>query len=436
MRLTIAMFLVALVLLGCKNNKDKTNKTTLTSEEKLIIQTLTDVDSLLAIDNGKFWNKKVYGPVLFVNPKTRKLYANENNIDSTFKKHASIYIDTLPKEINIANTAINWDGKRWSMLMLPLPSDKNSRNNLVIHEQFHRIQPEIGFDNLLEQNNIHLDMYKGRLLLKLELEALKKAVTSNTTEEQNKHLKNALIFRAERQSDKTKKDAENSLEINEGLAEYTAIMLSGWTSEELKTHFKNSIDVFYANPTFVRSFAYQTTPMYGYLLAKQMKNWQHKVSKETNLTDFFNTAFNITIPKNQNIEQIAKASNYNYDTILSTEEEREQKRLVKVEKLKSEFLKDSNLKLNFGNMNISFDPRSITPIEGVGTVYTTMRVTDNWGVLTVEKGALLDANWGFVIVTEPTSIEAKIVKGNGWTLELNPDYKVKKNNGMYELVKG
>ena len=54
--------------------------------------------------------------------------------------------------------------------------DKHIRNNLIIHELFHSKQEKLGFKNLSEANNGHLDTYKRRLLLRLELEALKKAL--------------------------------------------------------------------------------------------------------------------------------------------------------------------------------------------------------------------------------------------------------------------
>lgn len=35
-------------------------------------------------------------------------------------------------------------------------------------------------------------------------------------------------------------------------------------------------------------------------------------------------------------------------------------------------------------MNILFEPRNMIPIERVKTVYPILRITDNWGILTVK----------------------------------------------------
>ena len=86
-------------------------------------------------------------------------------------------------------------------------------------------------------------------------------------------------------------------------------------------------------------------------------------------------------------------------------------------------------------MNISFDPRNITPLENIGTVYPNLRVTDNWGILTVENGALLSLDWSHVVVSEPYKINDTIVEGDGWRLELGKDWKVENNKGAFKLKK-
>ncbi|WP_438422661.1 hypothetical protein [Aquimarina macrocephali] len=430
------MLLLAIIMLcySCFTKKsDEGNLNQELTEKEIARKTFSDIESLLKIDNGKFWNKQLYGPIILVNPKTRVFFSNENNATKKFKQINSIFSDTLPKHINIANTAINWDNKRWSMVILPLPDDKTSRDNLVIHELFHRVQPEIGFDSLQEQSNGHLDTYTNRILLKLELEALKSALSSKN--EIKQHLKNALTFRKIRQNDEQKKEAENSLEINEGLAEFTGIMLSGRDKNEMKIHLINSINQFYTNSTFVRSFAYQTVPVYGYLLSNQKNKWHKDISKNTKLTDYFIESFGIDINSNSSFELIAQENNYNYNEILKVESVREDKRLAKILQLKTKFLEQPTLKLNLEKMKISFDPRNITPLENFGTVYPTMRITDNWGILTVNNGALLASNWENVIVTQPVDIDSEIIIGDGWSLELNESWKIEKVKDKFELKK-
>jgi hypothetical protein len=87
-------------------------------------------------------------------------------------------------------------------------------------------------------------------------------------------------------------------------------------------------------------------------------------------------------------------------------------------------------------MNISFDPRNLMPVEGYGTVYPTLRLSDNWGILTVTEGALLGTNWDRVTVSEPAVISTEKVSGKGWSIDLNKGYVVEKDNsGKNYLVR-
>lgn len=47
-----------------------------------------------------------------------------------------------------------------------------------------------------------------------------------------------------------------------------------------------------------------------------------------------------------------------------------------------------------------------------------MRISDNWGILTVTGGALLGSNWDRVTLSEPAVVSANKVTGRGWLLEL------------------
>lgn len=86
-------------------------------------------------------------------------------------------------------------------------------------------------------------------------------------------------------------------------------------------------------------------------------------------------------------------------------------------------------------MNVSFDPRNMVPIEDKGTVYPNIRVTDKWGILTVENGALMSPNWDKISISNPTQTTDKKISGDGWTLELSNGYTVEKDqtSGNYKL---
>ncbi|MFP8894102.1 hypothetical protein [Chryseobacterium sp. EZn1] len=88
-------------------------------------------------------------------------------------------------------------------------------------------------------------------------------------------------------------------------------------------------------------------------------------------------------------------------------------------------------------MNVSFDPRNIMPVEDLGTVYPNIRITDLWGILTIENGALMSPNWDKISISNPVKTENRKVSGDGWTLELKHGYTITKDEGSgnYKLSK-
>ncbi|WP_238555242.1 hypothetical protein [Chryseobacterium sp. P1-3] len=125
-------------------------------------------------EKSNLWNKDLYNALLFVEPQTRKVFANEPDSIGSLQPDQNMYTGILPDKVNIANTSINWNGKRWAMVMLPLPAHEKDRINLLAHELFHSAQPSLGF-TLNNPDNNHLDQMDGRTYLRLELEALKKS---------------------------------------------------------------------------------------------------------------------------------------------------------------------------------------------------------------------------------------------------------------------
>lgn len=388
-------------------------------------------------NNTALWGRDLYGPILLVDPQSREVFANRPDSAGILKPAGNIYSGVLPGNINVANTSVNWSGVTWAMVILPLPQNKQNRINLLAHELFHRAQPSLGFA-LSNVDNNHLDEKDGRIYLRLELEALKKAVLCSSSKEQLQHLTNAMIFRKYRHiiyegSDTT----ENELELNEGVAEFTGVIVSCRNNTQVKSFFETGINDFFSNPTFVRSFAYYTIPVYGYLLYAKNKNWNRKISQQTNLTSYFINAFQIHMPADLKKAVDAIATTYNGNVIIEEETQREEKNKELIASYRLKFIEQPHFEIGFQKMNVSFDPRNIIPIKDQGTIYPNMRITDVWGILTVQNGALMKSDWSGISITNPTRMEGNHISGDGWTLELTADYTVEKDrvNNNYKLVK-
>ncbi|MBN8699607.1 MAG: hypothetical protein J0L54_08330 [Chitinophagales bacterium] len=395
-------------------------------------------------ENLKIWDIDLYGPLLIVNPITRQAYANYPDSAGILKKDKNIYTGKLPGNILIGNASLDWGGRRWAMVLTFFlnHADLKDRVDLFLHELFHRVQPSLGFANLKELPNDHLDKREGRIYLRLELEALKKALTARATEERRLHVKHALQFRAYRyQLYPGALETEGSVEINEGMASYTGKAARQLGDKELVELLCLKIDSFFRQKNYVKLFAYETVPAYGFLLRDTDPYWNKKVNKQTNLTHFFGEALrnglqDHTITQGE-IE--ATADLYGGKYIAGQETDREETMKKIVAGYKRRFLEQPHFELAFtGKKSISSDSRLMVSIEDLGRVNPSMKIIADWGILDIkETGGFLTPNLDKVIITVPLKTEKNIVSGDGWVLTVNPGYEVvrEEKSGNYFLVK-
>ncbi len=383
------------------------------------------------------WDRDMYGPILVVNPQTREVYANFPDAGGALTRSGDIFEGHLPEEININNTIVYWNGREWAMVMLPLPNYRKVRIGLFAHELFHVVQPSLGFRGYSPDNS-HLDEKNGRILLRLELEALRKALETPSTNGMKKCLTDAMTFREYRYLLYPQaKFTENLLELNEGLAEYTGLIVSDMTREEAVYFFERSINAFVRYPTFVRSFAYETIPVYGYLLRQTDRCWNKDIAPNTNLSDYFIHAFGLNIPSHLPSAERAIEDRYDGMLIHAEETNRESIRIQQIATYRKEFINQSHVEIKFEKMHLTFDPRDVIPLDDKGNVYPTIRVIDEWGILDVQNGALMSPRWDKIIVSAPTNIDGPDASGNGWTLKLNSGYRLVEDyaTGNYILTR-
>ena len=388
--------------------------------------------------NDSLWNKNIYGPILLVDPNTREVYANVSDADSNLVYFNGIYRGVLPQEIPVSNTDINWGGTHWAMLLLPLPEDRFNMVDLMTHELFHRAQPSLGFE-IRREDNQHLDLREGRIYLRLEIEALNSALYAGRLAKSEEHLRNALLFRKYRQMIyRGSQVKENSLEMLEGIATYTGQFMSGRDKWQWREYLLLRLEQFEESTTYVRSFAYETIPVYGFFLHQKDYYWNKKVDNETDLTDFFSEAYGLEtrILLQAYIRQVAEE--YGGRRIFAEEFKRAVENEQLLEEYRIKFFENPRLEIRLEDMNMSFDPRSLIPLdEDEGTVYPTIMLSDNWGILNVtEGGVLLRSDWRWIVLSEPLEIAENKVIGDGWIIELNEGYFIEKMlNGDYLISK-
>lgn len=377
--------------------------------------------SICDADDGLLWGASLCGPIMLVDPKTRRIVASQADAEGVLRELDGVFVGQLPQEATAANTAVEWSGTRWTQMLWPLPEGDGKRGTLIAHEMFHRLQPDLPIAEAKGGENPHLDTLEGRYLLQLEWRALAKALQAGTRAARQAAIADALAFRAERY--RLFPDAmtdEAALETNEGLAEYTGVMLGSPTQDARLQTALHDLETHVGDPSFVRSFAYATGPAYGMLLDQFDPGWRKRLGDETRdlgtrLRDAtrFKDAAGVT-------PLTAAAARYDGAALRETETAREEKRLAQLQRNRARFVEGPVLKLDLIHMRIQFNPSNLQPLDGVGTVYPTLRVTDDWGTLEVEDGAVMSSDWKVVILAAPDASEPS--RGPGWKLALNPGW--------------
>src|SRR2546423_999149 len=386
-------------------------------------EALREADAICRGDNGALWGVSLCGPLLLVDPGRRSIYGNQPGAENQLKREGELFVGHLPEQINIANTAVDWAGTKWTMIMLPLSDAKDRRAALMAHEMWHRIQGEIGLPQTPAENT-HLDTRDGRFWLQLEWRALTIALETSETARKDA-ARDAAIFRARRrQLFPAAAKNERELELNEGLAEYTGVKLSG-NPDLVGFVVRNELIDAPRQKTFVRSFAYATGPAYGLLLDETGADWRQAVRERHDLAEFLMQRAGIQMPANIETAANERAAKYGSVALGAEEDRRETARRDLVKGYREKLVDGPILIVPLHKMNMQFDPGNLVPIDSLGTVYPNLRVVDDWGVLTVTKGgALMSGDFSRVIVPAPKKIAQPVIDGDGWELRLNPGWSL------------
>src|SRR5829696_8369061 len=263
-------------------------------DTKLATQYFRQLKQTSDRDGGKTWGPTLYGPIMFVDPRSGNIVANQADLEHKLVPQDGVFVGTLPREINPANTAMDWAGIHWTMVMWPVWEFRQARERLLLHESFHRLQEKLGLP-ARDAVNAHLDTLNGRIWIQMEWRALERALRQNGLA-RKAALTDALLFRMYRRSlFPDSANNENALELNEGLAEYTGVKLSSTDLGETVMRADLILRQARNNPTFARSFAYVSGPAYGALLDLSGKPWRVSVKPSTDFGALLQQRYAITI---------------------------------------------------------------------------------------------------------------------------------------------
>ena len=397
------------------------------------LSALRDAKAACESDAGALWGRSLCGPIALVDRQTRLVIANDTVAQKHFLRLGDAYVTTLPENQYVANTSFPWGGRTWTMVALPLPRDRFARTDLVMHEVFHREQEALGLRQPDALNN-QLDMRPGRTWLRLEYRALARALESLPDQTAARHhAESALIFRAERRSLYPSSDSlEATLEIQEGLPEYTGQRLAMQLTGEGPAHVAKYVRDYEATtPTFVRAFAYGTGPAIGVLLDQFDPAWREKVRKNRDIGALLAQAIHFQRPRDLDKTARARGRDYGWDEVDRSEATRDSVRAPTMLGYRARLGTGPVVTLlqSKDSLAWSYDPTELVGFDLKSTVYPSGNFSAPWGKLTVDQGGVLvqnDFSWIRIgLPSAPIAPETREIKGDGWTLALNPGWSLR-----------
>jgi hypothetical protein len=375
-------------------------------------------------DQGRFWGRPLCGPILLVDPDSRAVVANQADPKGVLVRQGMVFTGLLPPSEAISNSPMPWSGATWTELIWPLlPTDEATRHVMLAHEMFHRIQPGLG---LVREGgvNSHLDTLQGRYLLQLEWRALARALQADQPGARLRAVEDALAFRDERyRLFPGAADSERALEFAEGVPEYTGVRLGLVGSQAQRDYAVADLTRHVDDPTFVRSFAYATGPAYGLLLDHYAPDWRAHMSASKGLDVLLRAA----LPANAAATSVSlseRAASYGGPALYASEVTRDEKRQALLADLRARLVTGPVLHLPAHKINYEFNPSTLQPLGDQGTVFPHIRAAGAFGVLTANNGALIDKDFT-VLTVSVAGADLKALKGDGWTLTLNPGWTLK-----------
>jgi len=414
------IFLFFLLLLSCKEEKTDTYL----SPEKAS-QYFKSIEDICNRDNGRLWGKNLYGPIMFVERTSRRIVANQPDNEGLLKGKDSVYTGVYPKELILNNAPVKFGGTLFAMAPLPAEEDDYRIKNRAIHSLFHRFQETAGI-NSAGFNTNNMDEKEARLWIKLEWKALRKALTSEG-EERQLAIRDALIFKgSNRELYQKHINDENRFESYEGLATFTYTLLCTNSPEEYKTRLFENLDRIYSMQSYARSYGFIHGALYASLLNEKGFDF-HKIQTDNfDLGNAVKELYNIELPVICRDVAGSLAVNYDIDAINKEEEQRLSDIKERIHKQISTFTEKPVVFLELESPYFDFEPEDIHPLDTLGTLYNSIRVSDNWGKLTVDKvGCLVSNNFKYLRITaKGLKADKNHISGEGWLLILNNDWEL------------
>jgi hypothetical protein len=370
-----------------------------------------EATTLCERDAGRLWGVSLCGPMVIVDQATGTRATSQPEPEGQ-----------PPRFPGLVDGPVTWGGLRWfsfPLYMLP-EKDADTRQQVMLHGLFHRIQPDLGL--MTEDGfNEHLDTLEGRIWMQLEWRALRRALESSGSD-RAEGIADALAFRRERRRRfPGAADNERRDEIREGLASYTGIAAWANSPADARRAAASALAGGEAQRSFVGNFEAASGPAYGVLLDELLPGWRRQVRGTSDLGDMLASATNRPLTT----DLAVAAARYDGTALRTAEEARDRAQQVRVAELRRRFVDGPVLTMPAAGSGTS-DTTGSVGIPGVGTVYfRNFTLAAQWGRLDANDGVLRAADGSTLSVPVTGPLEGTTLRGDGWSATLNAGWVVR-----------
>jgi hypothetical protein len=366
--------------------------------------------SICERDAGRLWGVSLCGPLVIFDPRSGTRATSQPEPAGP------------PPRFNFfADGPVSWGGQRWFALPLFLlpPDADDVRQQIMLHGMFHRVQPELG---LMTDDgfNEHLDSLEGRVWMRLEWRALRRAIEADGSN-QFDAIADALAFRFERRRlFPGAAENERREEIREGLASYTGVAAWAGSPADARRAAASGLAGADSQQALVGNFEGASGPAYGVLLDGLLPEWRRQVRNTSDLGHMLAAA----IDRSPTADLAAAAARYDGATVRTAEEARDREQQIRVAELRRRFVDGPVLMVPAVGSGTSSTVGSVG-IPEVGTVFSgNFTMSGRWGRLNANNGVLRSADGTTLSVPITAPLDGTTLQGDGWSVTVNAGWVV------------
>lgn len=369
----------------------------------------------------KLWQTEDPPQIMVLDSDKRIAFTKVSPGKGLFAEANGIWYGILPQGPSVEGSLLNWAGQTWLVMPWPLPATKWDQLSLWTQKAWIRHAQSLGFPHVAE-SMAHLKTIEGRIWMRLEWQALRKALT-NTGLKQRAAVADALCFRRHRRGLSEKAAFEElQVELSNGLGAYTALTLANhkdpreWLVGKMARHS--------ADEDYTHAFAALSGPAFGLLLDEHRPNWRQKLNSHQDLALMLEVGMKLILPKAWYDAAQLRADVYQVAKIRHEETER----AAHFERLRAEyrqtFVQQPVLGLPIDQPGLKVDLKQAFSLGADGWILPSLALTQAWGTLKATKGVRLASDQSVVYLTLPFEEMETGFRGDGWILALTEEWEI------------